>query len=272
MTSSQKVIEGIRFIKKDKYAVCLIDSFSTELKELISEHLSSICYGASKASSKRKSYNYENTLKEFLKRYEDKPDHTRIGMIGELITHVLILELLTKFKTVSPYFNMEERSNKKGFDVVLTADYDRELWITEVKSGKKNDINKTNSNNSQLLGRAKRDLKKRLNQAEASLWENAINGADAVLDNYKDSKEAVRDILGDISDKTYEGYAISNDKNVLLVSALFSSLNDEISEESLKDYYHKTVNEMIFNDVMIFSIQKEMYEKVYKFLKKEARK
>lgn len=39
-------------------------------------------------------------------------------MIGELLVHV-ILEIEGRFTVASPFFNMEERSFKKGFDIAL---------------------------------------------------------------------------------------------------------------------------------------------------------
>lgn len=55
-------------------------------------------------------------------------------MIGELLVHI-ILELEGKYSTASPFFNMEESSFKKGFDIVLFEEDSKELWITETKSG-----------------------------------------------------------------------------------------------------------------------------------------
>ena len=51
-------IEGVRFKKDKDYAVCHILEFSDELKKLIREQLSFICYGATNALSTRKIYNY----------------------------------------------------------------------------------------------------------------------------------------------------------------------------------------------------------------------
>src|SRR5699024_9665748 len=273
MSGSQKNIEGMRFIKKEDYAICLIDNFSSELKELIRKHLSKVCYGSAKTSLGRISYNYKNTIKEFLKRYEPKMYETRIGMVGELMTHVLILELFPEFETVSPYFNNEDRSIKKGFDAVLSSNNNKELWITEVKSGKLQINTNSNESNRRLLGLAKRDLKTRLNEPDIGIWENAINGAKIALEHNVGSKKAVVDILLDETDNIYsENTTKSSDKNVVLVSSLFTSLVDEIREESLKEFYSNTVSESLFNKVLIFSIQKELFEAIHEFLKEEAEK
>ncbi|MCB2356411.1 DUF1837 domain-containing protein [Clostridium estertheticum] len=263
-------LKDIRFQKRKNYSICHIDDFSDDLKNLIKKQLSSVCNGTSKASSDRKAYSYKSTIKEFLKRYNTKPLKTKIGMVGELLTHILILNYFTEFNTVSPYFNLEERSIKKGFDIVLYSTNDNALWITEVKSGQLHKDKSVNETNKDLLRTANRDLERRLNENEVSIWENAINGASIVLDKNKDMKDAVIEILGSISDEIVDENGISNDKNVILVSSLFSSLSDEIKENEVKTTYNTLENKNNFNNLIAFSIQKGTYTKVIEFFKKEA--
>lgn len=49
-----------------------------------------------------------------------------------------------------------------------------------------------------LISLAKNDLMLRLNDENISLWHNAINGAQSVLDRNDDYKEAIIDVLEDI--------------------------------------------------------------------------
>jgi len=265
-------INGVRFIKNDKYALCLIDNLSEELKDNIRSQLTSICHGPSKASIGRKAHNYKNTLKEFIKRYETKPLPTRVGMIGEMLTHILIIEYFTEFNTVSPYFNLEERSIKKGFDLVLFSNNEKELWITEVKSGELHQNKNSNETSKVLLGNAKRDLKKRLNEQEISFWENAINGAYVALAKKKDIKDAVVELLLDIEDTISDQQSKSTDKNVLLVGSLFSNLSDEVIEEEIQKISISVEQEKLFGKLIVFSIQKNTYENVISFLMEEAEK
>lgn len=236
---SVPIIKGIRFLRQQGYAICHIDYLSDEIKEVLRKQLSSVCYGPSKAASVRKNYNYKNTLKEFLKRYETKTHETKMGMIGELLTHILVMQFFSEFSAVSPYFNLEERSIKKGFDVVLYSGGNNELWITEVKSGELHKDKDSNETMTSLLGTAKRDLKKRLNENEITFWENAINGATLALENKRDMKDAVIEILGNIGDQIADEKALSTDKNVILVASLFSCLSDEIDENEMKKYSKK---------------------------------
>lgn len=263
-------LDGVRFLKKKSHAICHIDFFSEDFKKLIRNQLSSVCHGPSKASWNRKAYSYKSTLKGFLDRYDSKSDDIKIGMIGELLTHLLILEYFPEFNAVSPYFNMEEKSVKKGFDIILFSITNNEIWITEVKSGQLNKNKNANQTNSLLLGRAKRDLKGRLSENETSLWENAINGALVALEDKKDAKEAVLEILGDIGDEVEENQAISTDKNVILVTSLFANLSDQIKERGIITYSNGVKKQKIFKELIVFSIQKNTYERVVDFLREEA--
>lgn len=265
-------LNGVRLINKLTYAVCYIDDFSDDLKVLIKSQLSSICHGASKASKTRKTYNYENTVKSFLERYEKKTSNTKVGMIGELLTHIIILQFLTDYNTVSPYFNMEEKSITKGFDIIMYHKNTNELWITEVKSGELHVGKTSNETNKSLLSKAKADLKTRLNENESTLWENAINGATIALENITDMKEAVITILEDIGDEISDQNAVSTDKNVILATSLFSNLKEGIQEQAISDFYTTTTGEKIFKNLLVLSIQKNTYDKIYQFLKKEAGK
>lgn len=268
---SMTLVKGIRFQRKQEFAICHIDDLSDDMKAVLRKQLSTVCYGPSKASSTRKTYNYKSTLKEFLQRYDSKSPDTKMGMIGELLTHILIFQFFSEFNAVSPYFNLEERSIKKGFDVVLYSRGNNELWITEVKSGGLHRNKNASETIIDLLGTAKRDLQKRLNENEITFWENAINGATIALENKNDMKDAVIEILGYISDEVVEERALSADKNVILVGSLFSHLSDEIKEQEVRKFSGKIKTEKVFRNVIVFSFQKETYQKVVNFLREEAK-
>lgn len=117
--ANKKQIPGISFSKKSRYAICHFTDLSDEIKELLRAQLSFICYGQSASQSGLTVHNYTNTLKEFLTRYESKSDDKQKGMIGELLSHLVINNFFPEYHVVSPFFNKEERSVKKGFDVVM---------------------------------------------------------------------------------------------------------------------------------------------------------
>lgn len=262
-------IEGIKFEQNENSNLFIIENFSKELKEKIQNQLSTICHGMSDGESKRAAYNYQNTLKEFFKRYKDKTENQQKGMIGELLAHVLFLSYFENFDTVSPFFNTEERNVKKGFDLVLYNTEDSEVWITEVKSGHLHKDKNANETTNDLLATAKRDLNTRLNENNQALWINAITGAKKSLDTYSDKKQLVQTILEDIQDEIVNDQAISLDKNVVLVSTLFNDMTDTIKISTAESFSSNLITEGIFNKHLIVCIQKTTLERVVTTLQGE---
>lgn len=263
------MIDGIDYEVKNNISKFLIYNFSDELKERIRHQLSLICHGLSDGESKRAAYNYQNTLKEFFKRYEDKTDNQQKGMIGELLSHVLFFTYFKKFDTVSPFFNNEERNVKKGFDIILYHTEDSEIWITEVKSGHLHKDKNANETTKDLLGTAKRDLYSRLNDNNQALWINAITGAKKSLENYPDKKKLVKNILEDIQDEVVTEQTASINKNVILISNLFHYLSDSIKMDTAENFSTTLSTENIFKNHLIVCIQKETLKKIVLFLKSE---
>lgn len=164
-------MDGVTFKQVDQYALCCVESFSDELKLALRENLTRICHGADQASKDRAIYKYPATIKHFWnERYSRKPWETRIGMLGELLSHVIILKLFPNFDVVSPFFNMEEKSIRKGFDLLLYEASTNNIWITEVKSGGRGADKTSCSATSALLRLARDDLKKRLAEPELNHW------------------------------------------------------------------------------------------------------
>lgn len=266
-----KSINGISFEKKSGYAACRINDLTEEIKQLLRQQLSFICYGRSCSESGKALYNYTNTLNEFLERYNTKSTKTQKGMIGELLSHLIINEFFPEYYVVSPFFNKEERSIKKGFDVVLSSKSDYSIWITEVKSGELRKHKNTNDTTNDLIGTAKRDLIDRLNKENRSLWLNAINDAKIAYERHNDLKDSILDILENYGTKsgTPDSY-VSTEMNVFLVSAIFAPLSDLINPSTIKTTASRIKTENLFKGLFIMGIQKGTYKRVYEFLKQES--
>lgn len=271
-----ELIDGIRKIEEDAYGIYYIDVISDEIKQAIRNHLVKICHGPVYEELGFDMYSYEATVEEFIARYKaDLPDgqgtNRRKGMIGELLVH-LILELENRFLPVSPYFNMEEKSFKKGYDVCLLENDTGDLWITEVKSGERRTYQQSTSTTAvNLLNVAKNDLKERLNKANITLWMNAINGANLVMKN-PDQKAAVNQIIGMYASEARTGHSNSNDKNVVLSAVVFAPLAEEIKQTNIDRKYSAVVKENLFRKVLFVVIQQQMYSEVFAFLESEANK
>jgi hypothetical protein len=172
-----KQIDGVCFERKDGYAVCHLTELSEDLKSIIRKNLRSICHGSLVVHEYGEDplYSYVETLNSFFERYDSKTDDTKKGMIGELLTHVLFTELFDEFDIATAFFNLEENSIKKGFDLIMFRPKENVAWITEVKSGELHKGKNVDETTSDLLYAARADLYKRLNEQKKTYWYNAVN-------------------------------------------------------------------------------------------------
>lgn len=264
------MIDGVELENNQNHVyLCIIRKISKELKDVITTNLSKICYGPNRAESESLLYTYKETLNEFLKRYDNKSEATKKGMMGELLSHIIFLECNSDLNSVSPFFNMEERSITKGFDLIfIDVNCKDKFWIAEVKTGELGSYSTTNKKNNSLLTKAKRDLKTRLNNQDKMIWRNAINSAR--LANTGDLKKEVVRILEENVDENIKNEFKSTKENVILTSVIFNDIDDRIELSNIVSKKNKISKENIFNDIMIFSIQKNTYKALERFLKEEA--
>ncbi|WP_460142323.1 hypothetical protein [Pseudomonas sp. S3_B08] len=264
-------MDGISFKRIDQYALCCVEVFSDELKQALRENLTRICHGADQASRDRVIFKYPATIKHFWEqRYSKKPWETRVGMLGELLSHVIILKLFPSFDVVSPFFNMEEKSIRKGFDLLLYESSTNHVWITEVKSGGKKESVSSCAATRALLGLARDDLKKRLAEPELNHWLNAINAARNAIHNKANYRDSVLEILELEGGLAEVNSATASDNNVFLISALFSDISQAIAEQTVSKFTTRLVADSVFKSVWVLSLHKGTIEKLEEFLKIEA--
>lgn len=263
-------MDGVTIIKDNEHCVFYVERFSDELEDAIRKNLRAICLGEADSKSSYSLYSYKTTLLELLRRYESKTNDQQIGMIGEFLVHILIREELKNFSIDSPYFNLEEGSVKKGFDIVMDELPNNELWLTEVKSGNIHKSKTATQTIDDLLNTAKRDLNSRLNDTtgkSTQLWLNAIHSAKIALDNNQDKKKAIVSILENSS-----VLACSSSINVILVGNLFHDLSiDKFDETKIKDKKTAIASESLFNNVFVIATQKSTHDAIYNFLKSESK-
>lgn len=263
------MIAGIKTEKTDLATVCRIETFSDELKAEIRNRLAAICHGKDKVRAGSIVASYKETLRVFLNVYAKKSENIRKGMIGELLTHILLLKTFPNYESANPYFNMEEASIKKGFDLIVFDQDSERLKVVEVKSGSAGPISADPANKA-LLNLAKTDLKGRLNDNKIQIWINAINGASLALSGGK-LKEEINQILETCYSEAADDSAESTSKCVVLVSVLYKDSEDSISIDATHEKAKKIIDEKLFQETTVFSIQKETWEHIVDFLEQEAK-
>ena len=271
--SNMELMPGIIKESSSNYALYFIDDLSDELKTEIRNRLVAICHGSEQAKSSSAIYSYKETVKEFIRRYRTNngtSENRKKGMIGELLVHI-VLEIEDDFTTASPFFNMEERSFKKGYDVVLFERASNELWIAEVKAGERQkDQNNASSAVVGLINTAKNDLKKRLNASNTTLWLNALNAAKVSMSSSNSQKGAVIKLLEQCAADAVNGSNSSSGFNVVLSGTLFHPMLECMEKSEVGQKYSKVVNEKLFKKVIVMAIQKEAFTDIYDFLDSEV--
>lgn len=258
-------ISGISTIENNGYSIFYIDTFSDEFKQIIRDQIKGIWSGFAESDSLPEFYSYKKTLTSFLERYNPKSDDTKKGMIGELLAHILLSQQDNQLTSLSILKNKEEKSIKKGFDIIYCNVTDNKLWYSEVKSGRseKGTENSTDYNTI-LLNRAKTGIGTMISERRNSLWESALYDVTAMIKENA-GRLNMRKLLSNDSPTINS----NQKKNVILVTSLYHNLTDRIDESSVSQFLANTSTEDIFENLIILSIQKNTFETVANFLSDE---
>lgn len=261
------LIDGVSIEKDGCKTLCLIKELNDAFKNLIREELSSIVHGSNEVLELPEYHTYQNTLKVFLDRYNDKSEDTQKGMIGELLSHILMPKVFEYLTSISVLKNKEERSIKKGFDIIFCDLSNRKVWYSEVKSGHLNASDEVSDANDILLNRAYSGIKEMFLSGRDSLWQSAI--IDVALTIEDGFKTTLKKLLTE--DSPLMSATKSNDKNVILISVLYEDTQNHLELQNIDDFLEKVEGEAKFQEILICSIQKGTYQKVAEFLREEAK-
>lgn len=237
-----------------------VHTLSDELKDKIKKQLIEICHGEYALVSGSDYHSFEETIKELVSFRIPKSKGKRVGAIGELLLNVMIREY-TDIRIVSPFFNLEERNVKKGFDII-GIDTNKDLWIIESKAGELGKMKTSSKKMCERINAAKSDLNKRLNLHNSQLWLNALNSVRIALDDTSE-KNTIVNILNQTSKS-----CISNDKNVVLGATVFCVFDTLIDSIELDNLYNSILNSNIFSKVKLIAIQKRTYKAIIEFLER----
>lgn len=235
-----------------------IRNLSDELKDKIREQLVEICHGEYALVSGFNYHSFKETIKELVVFRIPKSKDKRVGAIGELLLNVMIREY-TDMRIVSPFFNLEERNVKKGFDIIA-VDPNKDLWIIESKAGELGKLKTVNEKIRERINTAKRDLDKRLNMHNSQLWLNAVNSVRSALDDTSEKNTIVK-ILNKNSNS-----CLSNDKNVILGGTVFCIFDSTIDSIELRKLYNSILSSNKFSKLKLIAIQKQTYQAIIDFL------
>lgn len=235
-----------------------IRTLSDELKDKIKKQLIEICHGEYALVSGLNYHSFDETVKELVNHRIPSNINRKVGVIGELLLNVLIREY-TDMRIVSPFFNLEERNIKKGFDIIA-VDPNKDLWIIESKAGELGKLKTSTEKVCERIKSAKRDLDTRLNMHNSQLWLNAVNSVRSALDDTSE-KNTIVNILNKTSNSCK-----SNDKNVVLGATVFCVFDSIIDSIELDNLYNSILSSNKFSKLKLIAIQKQTYQSIIDFL------
>ncbi|AIZ37216.1 Hachiman antiphage defense system protein HamA [Parvimonas micra] len=251
-------MNGVVERKNGESIILEIHNLSDELKDKIKEQLVEICHGEYALVSASKYFSFDETIKELVNHRLPKAKNKKIGAIGEILLNVMIREF-TDMKIVSPFFNIEERNVKKGFDIIA-VDSAGDLWFIESKAGEQGKLKSSTEKVCERINEAKKDLDIRLNKDNSQLWLNAIKSVKSSLDDNSE-KKTIMNILEKNSNS-----CSSIDKNVVLGGTVFCLFDSVIDSFKLSNLYISILKSNKFSKIRLIAIQKQTFQAVIDYL------
>lgn len=252
-------MNGIVEIKKGEVTILEVRVFSDELKKKIRDELVNICHGEYALNSGFSYHSFDETVKELVNHRIPRDKNKKIGAVGELLLNTLIREF-TDIRIISPFFNLEERNVKKGFDIIA-VDSNKDLWIIESKAGEPGELKTATRKVRERIREANRDLFTRLNKNNSQLWLNAVNSVRCALDDTSEKNTIVN-----ILNKNSNSYS-STDKNVILGGTVFCLFDSTIDLNKLSKLYNSILTSNNFSKLRLIAVQKKTYKEILDFLK-----
>lgn len=261
-------MEGIEIAQVRGGTVVVVRSISDDFRAHIRERLADYCYGAAEVSENLGFYSFKRTVAEFLERYAPKPPKTKIGMAGELIAHMLMPILHADLTPAAIYFNKEERSIKKGFDLTFLSSTESAIWYGEVKSGMLKNNRHADDKAVSLVNKAATSLALMLEDAtQLSRWNAALTDTRLTLEG--GYAETARDLLRSDSDAVRAGTKI--EKRVVLVGTVMHDLGHCIVTNDRAELIVETITKSArFTSSRILVIQQDALESVIEYLREVA--
>ncbi|MCT9821126.1 hypothetical protein N3K63_12640 [Microbacterium sp. W1N] len=257
-------MRGTTATRNGNAATVLIVEFSDELKDELRARFTAFCYGAERVQEDNDYYSIEATVSEFLTRFDSKPDETKIGMVGELLMHLLHPTTYADLLSAAVYFNKEDRSIKKGFDLSFLQQSPDTVWYGEVKSGELGALASADDKLHALFLHAARDLHEKLTTPQRSRWDAALLDADLTLAS--GHAATVKQLLRSDTRALEDGASIS--RRAFLGSVVLHDIDaSAISQDGTDRSMSSIAGSAKFQDVKLLAIQHVGIQEIVSFIR-----
>ncbi len=230
-----------------------IEEYLPEFMAYLEEHFVSICEGDSG--------NDINVVKKrAVEFFENKNNSTKMGGVAEFIVHLYLKSL--GYKQECTYFNLEEKSIKKGFDGYYSKN-DLE-WIMESKSGS---IMTANISHNKKIKEAYEDLRNKVSgKSTNNPWKNAYNHASNIdVNTNKNIRKNIQLLSNQFTNKVYY---TTKKFNIIPASTIFLDNNWRITDYNLvRNEIKKIVSGFEYNNLITVSVTKKSIELFLEYIK-----
>lgn len=258
-------MNGVRHIEDTENChLIVVDDFTDDLRNAIRSLLCEICYGQQTLSPGSMRADYQVTIRDFLDRYDSKTIFQKKGIIAELLTHILARHYLDFLEPASILFNKEERSMRKGFDLVLIEPECETVWYSEVKSGHPALEDTSSEKCLDLLRIARTDITDRLTNTSSTAWFSAVvDSSITVSEQIRPTLQRLLDV--DAIAKQSDDFSAA----AILVAVVYAPSIDLVDYDCVSEYFEDTRNDTLFSDLIVLSVQKETVDRIVEFLRSE---
>ncbi len=260
-------VNGVKISGCDGFYFVSIEDFSDEMKERLRKRLSEICWGPTANGSSLVAESYQKTMNSLKSRIKKKADTTKMGMVGELLTHLFLADQSLGFVSVNRMFNLEESSIKKGFDLVLQHQEQGELHLVEVKSSAI-DADNIEGKILNLFKICNSDMDKKLNSPADNLWNNALSHCSSAL-RKTDLRDTIEDVLEKLRDDALT-LPTSESHNVIFSAIGFQDTSNLCCSDKLHEMSQNYDSWGSYKSITFFGLEKRAYEAVLEFIDEEA--
>ena len=248
-------------------AVAVVENVSDELKDHLRARLGDYCFGSELAREDAAYYSFSETIRQLLERFDSKAKTLKIGMAGELLTHLVLAAVDFGLTSGGVFFNKEEKHIKKGFDLMFLEDASPAIWYGEVKSGEAPNAS-ADAKAHDLLLDAARDLAEKLNAgASRSRWDSAL--IDAGLALASNEATSMKRLLRRDAKVLDDGEQFPI--NAVLGGVVFHDHSHcELTESKIRATSASIVASGKFARLRIIAAQQSAYEDLVSFLRAEV--
>lgn len=230
-----------------------IESITPELEKLINSKIKIITEGNTDTD-------IQSIKKRVIKYFEKKKGTTiELGSVAEFMIHLYLNE--KGFKQEFLYFNLEERSIKKGFDGYYSISGTE--WILESKSGSSN--TKGISHRTKIK-EAYDDLSVKIKDEEGNNpWRNAYNHACHIkVESSIDIIQNLKNLTDDFDDNKYQ--QIENLKIIPCSTIFFTDKWEVINSDKIFKKFEEDFETKKYNKIHIICINKKSLNLLKDFL------